>query len=259
MERPMNTTPLKLSLAAILALGTSATAFAQTYTDPAAQAAYDQSLKTYQDQQDNYQAQQQSYENAKAAADARRDAYLDRSAAYSVDRYAYQRERDDYDAKYGPGAWETRYGYSYHRHDDQSDYYRVYRDSPCERRAGGDAVAGGVIGALAGAAIGSSVAGHGERGTGAVLGAFAGGAVGASVAASAAHCDARGYYFETDQTYPYREPDIYADASSGRYDYRAYRRMGCRLATAPAYDQGVTDYRYVRVCPDPDGRYRITG
>ena len=255
----MNTTPLKLSLAAILALGMSATAFAQSYTDPAAQAAYDQSLRTYQDQQENYQSQQQSYENAKAAADARRYAYLSKSTAYSADRYAYLRERDDYDAKYGAGAWEARYGYSYHRHDDLSDYYRVYRDSPCERRAGGDAVAGGVIGALAGAAIGSNLAGHGARGAGAVLGAFAGGAIGSSVAVSAAHCDARGYYFNTDQTYAYREPDIYADAASGRYDYRTYRRLGCRLAAAPAYDQGVTDYRYVRVCPDSDGRYRITG
>ena len=255
----MNTIPLKLSIAAVLALGTSATAFAQTYTDPNAQAAYQQSLKDYQDQQQIYQNQKQNYENAKAASDARRDAYSEQSQDYSADRWAYQRERDDYDAKYGVGAWEARYGYSYQRRNDESDYYRAYRYSPCERRAGGDAVAGGVIGALAGAAIGSNVAGHGARSEGAVLGAFAGGAVGASLAASAGSCDANGYYFNTEQTYPYREPDIYADTASGRYDYRAYRRMGCRLAAAPAYAQGVTDYRYVRVCPDADGRYRITG
>ena len=149
----MNTTPLKLSIAAILALGTSATAFAQTYTDPDAQAAYQQSLKDYQDQQQIYQNQKQSYENAKATSDARHDAYVEQSQDYSADRWAYQRERDDYDAKYGVGAWEARYGYSYQRRNDESDYYRAYRYSPCERRAGGDAVAGGVIGALAGAAI----------------------------------------------------------------------------------------------------------
>ena len=249
----MNTTPFKLSLVAILALGASTTAFAQTYTDPSAEAAYQQSLKDYQDQQETYQAQQQSYQDARAAAAARRDAYNANAAAYSADRYAYERERDDYDARYGAGAWEARYGYSYRRGNDLTDYYRFYRGSPCERRAGG------VIGALAGAAIGSNLAGHGSRSEGAVLGAFAGGAIGASAGASAAHCDANGYYFNSDQTMPYREPDFYADTSSGRYDYRAYRRMGCRLATAPAYAEGVLDYRYVRVCPDADGRYRITG
>jgi len=255
----MSSTPLKLSLVAILTMGASATAFAQTYTGPDAQAAYQQQLKDYQDQQQTYQDQRQSYDDASAAARAKRDAYNARSAQYSEDRAAYQLERDDYDAKYGAGAWESRYGYSYHRADDQADYYRYYRDSACERRAGGDAVAGGVIGALAGAAIGSNVAARGAHDEGAVLGAAIGGSVGASLAANAASCDANGYYFTREQTYAYREPDLYAGAFSGRHDYRTYRGMGCRLATAPAYADGETDYRYVRVCPDPDGRYRITG
>ena len=45
---------------------------------------------------------------------------------------------------------------------------------------------------------------------------------------------------------------------SGRYDDGYYTRMRCRLAPA-AVDAYGNDVRYVRVCPDADGRYRITG
>ena len=114
-----------------------------------------------------------------------------------------------------------------------------------------------MIGALAGAAIGSSVASHDSRGEGAVLGALAGGAIGAGVGASSASCDARGYYFTSSQTYAYREGDG-DHGRSGRHDYDYYRGSDCRLAIAPAYDGVRQDYRYVRVCPDVDGRYRIT-
>ena len=44
---------------------------------------------------------------------------------------------------------------------------------------------------------------------------------------------------------------------SGRYDYDDYRRHGCRLAVAPTHWGDGDDYRYVRVCPDDRGNYRI--
>ncbi len=179
---------------------------------------------------------------------------------YADDRAAYERQRAEYDARYGSGAWDKRYGYGYregYSYSRGDDHYRAYRDSPCERRQNSSAVTGGLIGALAGAAIGSNVAGRGDRTGGAVLGAVAGGAVGAAVGSSAARCDTTGYYFSYDQTVPYREAMGYD--SRDRSDYDRYRGMRCRLALAPAYVEGTTDYRYVRVCPDSRGRYRITG
>ena len=54
---------------------------------------------------------------------------------------------------------------------------------------------------------------------------------------------------------PYRESrNRYASS----YDYGYYTRQRCRLAAAPVDAYG-RDIRYVRVCPDQDGRYRITG
>ncbi len=102
------------------------------------------------------------------------------------------------------------------------------------------------------------MAGRGDRTEGAVLGAVAGGALGAAVGSSAAtaRCDTRGYYFSYDQTYPYRE--VADNGYGGRSNYGYYRDRRCRLAVAPAYVNGYTDYRYVRVCPDGSGRYRIT-
>ena len=245
----------RLSLAAVLLVGTSLPALAQNPPpDPRDQAEYQQRLQDYQAQQDQYQSQQQDYENRSAAAQARRDAYSVQRDIYSANREAYERERADYDAQYGSGAWDRRYGagYSYRRHEEE--YYRPYAASPCERRSSSGAAAGGVIGALAGAAIGSNIAGRGDRTAGAVLGAVAGGAVGASIGSNTAHCDSRGYYFSYDQTYPYRE---LPDRADSRFD--RYHRRGCRLAQAPAYVRGETDYRYVRVCPDPDGRFRFEG
>ena len=117
-------------------------------------------------------------------------------------------------------------------------------------------MAGGVIGALAGAALGSNVAANGRGTEGAVLGAVVGGVIGANVgkAAAKARCDQAGYYYNYADTVPYRESRY---ARSGEYDYRYYSRQRCRLAPAPVDQSG--DVRYVRVCPDGQGRYRITG
>jgi hypothetical protein len=83
----------------------------------------------------------------------------------------------------------------------------------------------------------------------------AGGAVGRSTA----KCDARGYYFSYADTIPYREGMYDRRYRSGRYSSGYYMGQRCRLAPAPIDWGDRVDYRYVRVCPDADGRYRITG
>jgi len=223
----------KIGLAALLALAAGPQALAQGMV-------YGPPVVHDQRNDPNYQAQQQQYQS-------NRETYLIQQDRYRQDRDAYLRARDDYDAKYGSGAYD-RY---------RTDWYRPYADSPCERGGRGAQATGGVIGALAGAAIGSNIAARNARTEGAVLGALVGGALGAGIGRSTAHCDARGYYYRYDQTLPYRE--AYDGPSSGRYDRAYYARKRCRLVSAPAYWDGVTDYRYVRVCPDRSGRYRFNG
>lgn len=96
-----------------------------------------------------------------------------------------------------------------------STYYgsRSYDYDPCRRDMVGRSTTGGVLGALAGAAIGSNVAGRGVRKEGAVLGALAGAAVGAGIGRSSAACrpDPRQAY-NTDNR-------DYGDASYSGYGY----------------------------------------
>ena len=116
------------------------------------------------------------------------------------------------------------------------------------------------IGALAGAAIGSNVAARNARTEGAVLGAVVGGFAGSQIGKQSAQakCDSAGYYYNYAETVPYRESRYARGQRNGQYDYSYYNRNRCRLATAPVDDYG-DDVRYVRVCPDRQGRYRITG
>jgi hypothetical protein len=260
---------MAISLAALMALGAGAPlAQAQPDQAPSGDSTAAQAQQTYQDQQDHYRNAQAQYQDqtadyaAKRAAYERerhhfeheRDVYDERFGAGAFVRY-YHEHRAEYDERYGPGAYDRDFGGPppEARAEARYDAYRDYRDSPCERRATGDAVGGGVIGALAGAAIGSSVGGGG----GVVLGALVGGATGAAIGHGAAQCDREGYYFAYDETYPYREGDWEA-RRSGEYGYEYYSGRHCRLAEAPAYWHGGMDYRYVRVCPDDRGRYRIT-
>ena len=126
-----------------------------------------------------------------------------------------------------------------------------------ERRTFVGALAFFSVGALLGGILGSNIAGRGDRTEGAVLGAVVGGGLGAAVgnANDRYRCDSRGPYFAYNDTVPYRE------SRSWRYganDSTYYTRQRCRLAPAPV-DSNGHDYRYVRVCPDANGRYRITG
>jgi hypothetical protein len=244
------------AMASALALACAAPAAAQDYGTPY------RPTDEYLRQQQDYQAQRDRYE-------AQRDAYRNRSADYRAARAAYDRRMADweasraaYDARYGYGAYVRVYGpapvWDEGRWVQPAPYAGDYgRDSAYTspiRCSDNSAVAGGVIGAIAGGVLGSNIAGRGDRTGGTVLGALVGGGVGAAVghANDRYKCDRNGAYYAYSDTMPYQvSENVYRDDR-----WRQYRRMGCRLAPAPV---GDGDYRYVRVCPDADGRYRITG
>jgi hypothetical protein len=242
-------TALKIGLVSAMAMATAAPAFAQY--QPTQQ--YQRDMRTYQAQQAQYERSRSGYESA------RRD--------YERRRSDWERARADYDARYGYGAYIRSYGPA-PAWDDA--YWAPYAPSaagyatnsayvePC-RSNNNSAIAAGAIGALLGAALGSNVAANGRGTEGAVLGAVVGGGLGAAVghANDKYKCDSRGPYYSYNDTVAYRESSYDRARNSGRYNYSYYNRQRCRLAPAPVNDG--RDYRYVRVCPDRDGRYRVTG
>jgi hypothetical protein len=86
------------------------------------------------------------------------------------------RDRRDYDARYGPGAYD-RY------------YSRRLSDEACREKKSNNQVAGGLLGGIAGAVIGSNVARGGGRTGGAIIGGAAGAVAGSSIAKGEAKCD----------------------------------------------------------------------
>lgn len=242
---------LSIGLVSAVALSTAAPAFAQYSYRPTDQ--YQQDLRRYQGERAAYEVRREDYQAA------RRD--------YERRRADWERARAGYDARYGYGAYARAYGpapvwddaYWAGYNNDASRYGRdtAYTED-CGSSRNNRSVAGGLIGALAGAALGSNVAARNARTEGTVLGAVVGGAIGASVGRASAKCDTRGYYYSYDQTVPYRE-SAYDRNRSGRYNYSYYTRQRCRLAPAPVDVGYGEEYRYVRVCPDNTGRYRITG
>jgi len=287
-------TPIKIALVATVALATAAPAFAQY--QPTQQ--YQRDLREYDNQQADYASRQAEYQRARDDYDRRLNRYERDRARYDRrygagayartygpapswddgywnDRYRsvswssraeydrrlaqYERDRATYDRRNGRGAYERRYGpapvWSAGDYGRDASYSGAYAD-PCQGRRTNNSVAGGLIGALAGAALGSNVAARNARTEGAVLGALVGGVAGTAIGRSTAKCDDTGYYYSYDQTIPYQESDYDRRSRSGRYDYSYYNRQRCRLAPAPITGD---EYRYVRVCPDSEGRYRITG
>lgn len=172
------------------------------------------------------------------------------------DRDRYTTARDAYDRRYGNGAYDRRHPGEGSRF--AAPYAGAYSidtnanaPSPndCRQDAKRNATVGGVIGALAGAALGSNVAARNARPEGTVLGALVGAGVGAAVGNASAKCDTRGNYYSYEQTQPYRYSDGRAASASER----------CRLAPAPTEYNGRVETRYIRVCPDAEGRYRVQG
>ena len=238
-------TVLKIAMASALALATAMPALAQPYQ---ANAQYQRDLDKYQSDRAAYDANRSDYQAA------RRD--------YERRRADWERARTDYDARYGYGSYLRVYGSEPTWDDGQwtapaNGRNTAYTSSPGCYSNNNSAVAAGIIGALAGAALGSNVAANGRGTEGAVLGAVVGGGLGAAVghANDRAKCDTNGPYYSYNDTMPYREA---RDYRSGRYNRNYYAQQRCRLVTAPIDNDG-RDYRYVRVCPDRSGRYRITG
>ena len=264
----MISAPVKAALVGALLASTAAPAFAQY-----------QPTEQYQRDRERYEQQRDDYQDSRERYDDRREGYEEARADYDRRRAEYERARADYDRRYGYGSYTRRYGAAPVWDDSgwgtsnpyptrpgyagpgygRPGYDRPGYDDPCNDRRQGNTVAGGLIGALAGAALGSNVAANGARTEGAVLGAIVGGGIGAAIGNSnSAKCDDYGHYYEYRDTIAYREGAGYRNRRSGRYDYSYYNRQRCRLAAAPADWGGRTEYRYVRVCPDRMGRYRIT-
>jgi hypothetical protein len=279
------------AMTSALALATAAPVVAQPYGQPYGQ---NQSYGTPYRPTDQYMQQQRDYQAQREQYDAQRQNYRDQREAYRAARAEYDRRMRDweyrraaYDARYGSGAYVRVYGpapvweesrWSYYLPPGSSGYAyaapapgyynqpgygaapaagyygsnTAYATStPCNNNS---AVTAGVVGALAGGLLGNAAASHGGKTGGTVLGALVGGGIGAAVghAHDVQKCDEHGAYYSYNDTLPYRvDNTVYRDDR-----YADYQRRGCRLAPAPVND---SDYRYVRVCPDADGRYRVTG
>jgi hypothetical protein len=202
------------------------------------------------------------WDDQRWASAGRSDDYRAARADYDRRTSDWEAHRADYDRRYGYGAYVRTYGPA-----PVWDDRRWASSAPAAGYSGRDAaytapircdnnsaVTAGIIGALAGSVLGSNVAAHGRRTEGAVLGGVVGAGVGAMVghANDKYKCDKQGAYWTYNDTVPYRvSSDVYRDDR-----YADYSRRRCRLAPAPVND---SDYRYVRVCPDGDGRYRVTG
>jgi len=252
------------SLAILIAVGAGASiaqAQAPGPNDDQRQQDYQRLQHQYQDAQSRYQDQSNDYAAKREAYARQHEAYEHARADYDAEHgagsfLAYYRDRpDDYGRLYGPDAYERDFGRPVAYRGD--DPYGAYRDNACERREGDHMIVGGVIGALAGGALGSGVDRDGRGPGGGFVGAVLGGAVGAEIGRSTARCDERGYYFSYYQTYPYREGG-WERGASGRYSVDYYAAHGCRLAIAPARFADRDQDRYVRVCPDRDDHFRIT-
>lgn len=164
-------------------------------------------------------------------------------------------------------------------YDRQGYYY-----DPCQRSTTNRSTGGGLAGAGIGAAIGSGIAARGARTEGAVLGGLLGAVVGANVGKSSAACrpgqapppppPPAAYNDSYDRDYRSSSYDAARrDADRDSYYERSYERRegyqvsdragqadvnGCTLAESPIYlPDGRVQKRFVRVCPDANGKYQI--
>lgn len=253
----------KVAMASALALATAMPAVAQQYRPTPEyqrqQEAYDAQKSQYDDQRAQYEERRQDYREAKRdSREARRD-YERRLAEWNRAQVIYDRRygRGSYARMYARPVWDQTAWSSYEAPPYAGYYGRNSTASNVPCNTSNNTAAGGVIGALAGAVLGSQVASRGARTEGAVLGGAAGAVIGGAVGNANAKykCDSRGPYFSENDTVAYREGrNRYASS----YDRDYYENRRCRLAAAPVDSYG-RDVRYVRVCPDDQGRYRITG
>ena len=266
------TANLRLAAASAIALAIALPSGAQPYRETLES---ERARADYDARRAEYEAKSNEYEAKKSEYDARRENYDEAQRNNSDARREYNRRYSEwaraqaiYDRRYGRGSyarmyarptWDEGYWSSY----SPPPYVGYYGREPAQQRAlrcsSSSTVTGGLIGALAGAILGSSVASRGVRTEGAVLGGVVGGVIGGSVGNSRGDdsykCDRFGPYFTYDDTIPYREG---RRRYRSNYDSDYYSGQNCRLAAAPIDSYG-RDLRYIRVCPDSYGRFRITG
>jgi uncharacterized protein HemX len=108
-SRPATKWALSFALAAGLAFGAGAVAYAQP-----GDANYQAQAQDYQAKQDQYNAQTQAYEAKKGAYENQKDAYAQQRAGYraSQDVYAEQQRlyalgRAEYEARFGAGSYDV--------------------------------------------------------------------------------------------------------------------------------------------------------
>ncbi len=161
-----------------------------------------------------------------------------------------------------------QYGYS-------QSYDGGYYDQ-CRRDTRQRQVAGGLVGAAIGAIAGRSIADRNVRSEGGLLGGVLGAAVGAGVGGSTAACQSydnrygysnSGYGYGDqgayDRSYEYNRDYGYdrgydRDYGYGQVQDRRYSGDGCQLSESRIrLPDGREDIRYVRTCPDAQGRYRV--
>jgi hypothetical protein len=94
-----------------------------------------------------------------------------------------------------------------------------FAQDPCHQRKHNNGTAGAVIGGLAGAVLGSNVAGHGARTGGTIIGGVAGAAIGNNIGRSSTHCDGRYSYYYNGRYYdhPVYGNNYYNGGYDGRY------------------------------------------
>jgi hypothetical protein len=117
-----------------------------------------------------------------ASAFAQYDTRYDADQAqYQSDAARQDQARRDYDAQYGAGAYDRYYS-------AQAEDARREDRHECHQEKKGNEVAGGLLGGIAGAVIGSNVARGGGREGGAIIGGVGGAALGANIAKDSTHC-----------------------------------------------------------------------
>ena len=171
------------------------------------------------------------------------------------------------------------YGGAYGAAQVQSQAYGDSYYDPCRRSTTNRSTGGGLAGAGIGAAIGSGIAGRGAKTEGAVLGGLLGAVIGSNIGKQSAACapsrDSRyqgaydnGYYgadrgryddrYENARTADRRDEDGYETERSYPVTDSRAEANGCTLAESPIYlPDGSVQKRFVRVCPDAQGRYQV--
>ena len=178
------------------------------------------------------------------------------------------------------------YGYGSGAYGNQGYYYDQCQRSTANRTTGG-ALTGGAIGM----ALGSGIAARGHRTDGSVVGGLLGAVVGGMAGKSSAACTPgqapppppppptayNGSYEDPayrSGSYSSSYDDARRDAQRDSYYERSYERRdgyrvnertsgqadinGCTLAESPIYlPDGRVQKRFVRVCPDANGKYQV--